>query len=79
MRKRQVKDWFTMDIASLIGFLGAIGMILWRYDFGWWHAIHDVPPILIVLAALVVMYIFFACVLGSFGVMAAFRNSPLKK
>ena len=64
-----------MDIASLIGFLGAIGMILGAMISGGGIApFIDVPSILIVFGGTFFAVIMYTCplpvFLGSFGVMA---------
>ena len=83
-RNVKQKIGFTMDIASLIGFLGAIGMILRRDDFRRWHfaPFIDVPSILIVFGGTFLR----SCIprhlpvfLGSFGVMAKAFLPPVKK
>ena len=68
------KIGFVMDIASLIGFLGAIGMILGAMISGGGVApFIDVPSILIVFGGTFFAVMYTAPLpvfLGSFGVMA---------
>jgi len=77
------KIGFTMDIASLIGFLGAIGMILGAMISGGGVApFIDVPSILIVFGGTFFAVMYTAPLpvfLGSFGVMAKAFLPPVKK
>ena len=72
-----------MDIASLIGFIGAIGMILGAMISGGGVApFIDVPSILIVVGG-TFFSVMYTCplpvFLGSFGVMAKAFLPPVKK
>ena len=84
-RDRNVREkiGFTMDIASLIGFLGAIGMILGAMISGGGLApFIDVPSILIVFGGTFFAVMYTAPLpvfLGSFGVMAKAFLPPVKK
>ena len=77
------KIGFVMDIASLIGFLGAIGMILGAMISGGGIApFIDVPSILIVFGGTFFAVMYTAPLpvfLGSFGVMAKPFYLRLKK
>ena len=77
------KIGFVMDIASLIGFLGAIGMILGAMISGGGIApFIDVPSILIVFGGTFFAVMYTAPLpvfLGSFGVMAKAFLPPVKK